>query len=151
MSLKGVAFLIGITEGSASRFPPITQSTNISDAQIHLLIRILANQLIKLSKLIPNTHYYCPSFASCAYLVLHTDANVIFAIALGMLSIGFHLPAAVVIDAVANGDGKVSPIGDDWLSVSPFPRGLAASANDARLLQWCEAAHTYAVVATSGQ
>lgn len=112
----------------------------------------LGAQLIKLSKFIPKTHFYCPSFANCVYLVLHTDANVVFAIALGMLSIEFRLPIALVSDAVANGDGKASPIGDDWLSVTPFARGLAASANDARLLKWCEAAHTYtAVLAANGQ
>jgi hypothetical protein len=110
------------------------------------------DKLIKLAKRIPNTHSYCPSFASCAYVVLHTDANVIFAIALGMLSIDFRLPTAVVIDAIANGNGKASPIGDDWLSVNPFREGLATSTNDARLLQWCEAAHTYAeVLATTGR
>lgn len=98
--------------------------------------------LIKLTKRIPNTHYYCPSYRSCAYIVAHTEANVIFAIALGMLSIEFRLPAALTTAAIADGSGKASPIGNDWLSVIPFAKGLTASANDARLMRWCEAAHT---------
>lgn len=104
----------------------------------------IGTTLIKLAKRIPAAHYYCPTFASCAYVVLHTDANVIFAIALGMLAIAFRLPAAVVIEAVANGTGEASDIGDDWLSVSPFPKGVAVVTSDARLLRWCEAAYSYA-------
>jgi hypothetical protein len=146
-----VAFLIDITE---ERF-----KIPVNHAVIEYIRRQnpfahsdTGDKLIKLAKRIPNTRYYCPSYKSFAYIVLHTDADAIFAIALGMLSIDFRLPAVVVIDAVANGSGKASPIGTDWLSVSPFPRGLAASANDARLLQWCTAAHTYAeVLANTGQ
>ncbi len=99
--------------------------------------------LIRLTKRIPNTHYYCPSFPSCAYVIAHTNANVIFAIALDMLSVEFRLPAASVTEAIANGSAKTSPIGDDWLSVVPLRKGLAASANETRLLDLCEAAHTY--------
>lgn len=102
----------------------------------------LGDLLIKLTKRIPNTHYYCPSFRSCAYVVAHSKSNVIFAIALGMLSIEFRLPATSTIDAIADGGGKASPIGDDWLSVVPFQKGLTVSANEARLMRWCEAAYT---------
>jgi hypothetical protein len=150
MSLRGVAFLIDITE-ERFKIPANHAVIEYIRCENPFAHSDIGDKLIKLAKRIPSTHYYCPSFASCAYVVLHTNANVIFAIALGMLSIEFRLPAALVSDAVANGNGKASPIGDDWLSVSPFPRGLAASANDARLLQWCTAAHIYAVVATSGQ
>jgi hypothetical protein len=151
MSLKGVAFLIDITE-ERFKIPANHAVIEYIRRENPFAHSDLGDKLIKLAKRIPNTLYYCPSFASCAYVVLHTNANVIFAIALGMLSIEFRLPAAVVIDAVANGNGKTAPIGDDWLSVSPFPKDLAASANDARLLQWCTAAHTYAeVLATTGQ
>jgi hypothetical protein len=104
----------------------------------------IGDLLITLTKRISNTHYYCPSYRSCAYVVAHTKADVIFAIALGMLSIDFRLPAALVTEAIAGGNGKASSIGDDWLSVTPFAKGLASSANEGRLLHWCEAAHTYA-------
>ena len=146
-----MAFLIDITE---ERF-----KIPVNHAVIEYIRRKnpfahsdISDKLIKLAKRIPNIHYYCPSYKSLAYIVLHTDADVIFAIALGVLSIDFRLPAAVVIDAVANGGGRASPIGTDWLSVSPFPRGLAASDNDDRLLHWCEAANAYTeVVAATGQ
>ena len=104
----------------------------------------IGDLLIRLTKRIPQTHYYCPSFRSCAYVVAHTNTDVIFAIALGMLSIEFRLPAALVTDAIAGGNGQASSIGDDWLSVIPFQKGLAASANEARLMRWCEAAQSYA-------
>jgi len=104
----------------------------------------IGDLLITLTKRIPNTHYYCPSYRSCAYVVAHTKADLIFAIALGMLSIDFRLPAALMTEAIASGSGKPSSIGDDWLSVIPFQKGLAAPANEARMMHWCEAAHTYA-------
>jgi hypothetical protein len=151
MSLKGVAFLIDITE-ERFKIPANHVVIEYIRRENPFAHSDIGDKLIKLAKRIPNTQYYCPSLASCAYVVLHTNANVIFAIALGMLSIDFRLPAAVVIDAVAKGDGKVSLIGDDWLSVTPFAKGLAVSANDARLLQWCTAAHTYAeALANTGQ
>src|SRR5579872_4910662 len=103
----------------------------------------IGDLLIRLTKRIPNSHYYCPSFRSCAYVVAHTKADVIFAIALGMLSIDFRLPAALMTEAIASGNGKASSIGGDWLNVIPFQQGLLASANEARLMRWCEAAHTY--------
>jgi hypothetical protein len=137
-----VAFLIDVTE---ERF-----KIPANRAVIEFIRRAnpfahsdIGDLLIKLVKRIPNTHYYCPSFRSCAYVVAHTKADVIFAIACGMLSIEFRLPAPLVTGAIADGSGKASPIGDDWLSVIPFPKGLAASANDARLMHWCEAAHAY--------
>jgi hypothetical protein len=103
----------------------------------------IGDLLITLTKRIPNTHYYCPSYRSCAYVVAHTKADVIFAIALGMLSIDLRLPTTLVTEAIASGSGKASSIGDDWLSVTPFAKGLAVVANEARLLHWSEAAHSY--------
>ena len=47
--------------------------------------------LIRLAKLVPGAQYYSPSFSSLAYVVLHTEANLIFAIAIGMLKIDFRL------------------------------------------------------------
>ena len=52
----------------------------------------IGDMLIRLGKLVPGAQYYCPSFSSLAYVVLHTKANVIFAIAIGMLKIDFRLP-----------------------------------------------------------
>ena len=66
----------------------------------------IGDLLITLAKRIPDTYYYCPSYRSCAYVVAHTKADVIFAVALGMLSIDVRLPAAIVTDTIADGSGK---------------------------------------------
>jgi len=100
--------------------------------------------LIRLAKLVPGAQYYCPSFSSLAYVVLHTRADLIFAIAIGMLKIDFRLPPALVGEAVASGEAEHSDIGADWLSAQPFPKGEPRAVVDARLKRWCEAAYQYA-------
>jgi hypothetical protein len=77
-------------------------------------------------------------------LVLHTKANVIFAIAIGMLKIDFRLPPTLVSSATGSGEGAHSNVGADWLSVPPFPRGEPRAEVDTRLKRWCEAAYQYA-------
>ena len=104
----------------------------------------IGDALIRLGKLVPGAQYYCPSFSSLAYVVLHTRANLIFAIAIGMLKIDFRLPLALVGSAIESGEGDLSAIGADWLSVPPFPRGEPRAEVDARLHRWCEAAYQYA-------
>jgi hypothetical protein len=100
--------------------------------------------LIRLGKQVPGAQYYCPSFSSLAYVVLHTKANLIFAIAIGMLKIDFRLPPALISEAQGSGEGAHSDIGADWLSVRPFPRGEPRAVVDARLNRWCAAAYQYA-------
>jgi hypothetical protein len=100
--------------------------------------------LIRLAKLVPGVQYYCPSFSSLAYVVLHTEANLIFAIAIGMLKIDFRLSRALVNEAIGRGEAEHSDIGADWLSVRPFSRGEPRDVVDARLKRWCEAASRYA-------
>jgi hypothetical protein len=104
--------------------------------------------LIRLGKFVPGTQCYCPSFASCAYVVLHTKANLIFAIAIGMLKIDFRLPTSLVSQAMDRGVGSPSQIGADWLSVQPFPRGEPRAEVETRLNRWCEAACQYAQALT---
>ena len=104
----------------------------------------IGDMLIRLSKPVPGAQYYCPSFSSLAYVVLHTKANVIFAIAIGMRKIDFRLPPALVSRATGRGEGAHSHVGADWLSVRPFPRGGPRAEVDARLKRWCEAAYQYA-------
>ena len=100
--------------------------------------------LIQLAKLVPGAQYYCPSFSSLAYVVLHTKADLIFAIAIGMLKIDFRLSPSFVSGAMDKGEAEHSDIGADWLSVRPFPRGEPRAVVDARLNRWCEAAYQYA-------
>lgn len=100
--------------------------------------------LIRLARLVSEARYYCPNFSVCAYVVLHTKADLIFAIAIGMLKIDFRLPTALVAEAVAKGEAEHSDIGADWLSVRPFPRGESRAVVEDRLARWCEAACQYA-------
>jgi hypothetical protein len=104
----------------------------------------IGDLLIRLGKLVPGAQYYCPSVSSLAYVVLHTKANVIFAIAIGMLKIDFRLPPALVGRATGSREGAHSDVGADWLSVRPFPRGEPRAKVDTRLNRWCEAAYQYA-------
>src|ERR1700726_1391872 len=68
----------------------------------------------RLAKLVPDAQYYCPSFSSLAYVVLHTEANLIFAIAIGMLKIDFRVSPALVSEAMGRGEAEHSDIGADW-------------------------------------
>ena len=104
----------------------------------------IGDLLIQLAKLVSGAQYYSPSFSSLAYVVLHTEANLIFAIAIGMLKIDFRLSRALVSEAIGRGEAEHSDIGADWLSVRPFPRGDPRDVVDARLKRWCEAASRYA-------
>jgi hypothetical protein len=97
-------------------------------------------KLIELSKRLPGSNYYCPSFRSCAYVALHTEANAIFAIALGMLKIAYRLPSNMVTEAIANGIGEPSDIGNEWLDVDPLRGSVSAEITNARVFRLCEAA-----------
>ncbi len=104
----------------------------------------IGTELIRLGRRLPDAHHYCPDFAACAYVVLHTDADVIFAIGIGMKQIAFRLPPAVVGEAVAGGAAESSDIGADWLSCVPFARGAARAPVAERLERWSAAACGYA-------
>jgi len=64
-------------------------------------------ELIRLAKLVPDAQYYCPSFSSLAYVALHTKANIVFAIAIGMLKIDFRLSPALVSEAMGGGGPSI--------------------------------------------
>jgi hypothetical protein len=90
-----MTFLIDLTE---KRF-----KTPANQAVIDFIRRVnpyahsdLGLKLIELGKAIGGTHYHCPAFSSYAYVVLHTESNVIFAIAFGMRDIAFRLPVGGV-------------------------------------------------------
>jgi hypothetical protein len=102
--------------------------------------------LIALGRRVPGAQHYCPSFSSLAYVLLHTPANVIFAIATGMHKVDFRLPLEVVTDAIESGEAEHSSIGHPgsgsaWLSCRPFLRGEPKTLIETRLKRWCEAAY----------
>jgi hypothetical protein len=99
-----------------------------------------AGKLAELGKAVAGARVYVPSPRSASYLALHTDANVIFALAFGMRNIALRLPPEIL----AQGGAPFLEIGEDWLCVEAF-RAAAASAWDATLQRWVEAAYLSAV------
>jgi hypothetical protein len=96
----------------------------------------LGSRLIELGKGITGAHAYCPDYHAFAYVVLHNDANVIFAAAWGMSKIALRVPRTA--EALADGGGR-SEIGEDWLAFAAFP------AEQSKVLAtWCLAAFSHA-------
>jgi hypothetical protein len=96
----------------------------------------LGAKLIELGKAIAGAHVYCPDYEAFAYVVLHTDANVIFAAAWGMSKIALRLPRTA--EALADGGGR-SEIGEDWLAFVALPEDRGKV-----LATWCELAFRHA-------
>ena len=99
------------------------------------------DKLARLGKAIAGVRTYCPSRRSRAYLALHTDDNVIFALAFGMKNIALRLPP----DVLAQGGAPFLEIGEDWLCVEAFRAPAVSAAWDATLQCWVEAAYRAAV------
>ncbi|HEY2849461.1 MAG TPA: hypothetical protein VGI97_06260 [Gemmatimonadaceae bacterium] len=91
--------------------------------------------LFKLGKSIAGAHSYCPSPATYAYVVLHTSANRIFAIAFGMQGLAFRLAPAALAAALADHGAPAPDIGADWVSFPPFNARGEVGAWD-RLERW---------------
>ena len=104
--------------------------------------------LLELGKGVPGSRAYSPSFAQYAYVVLHTNAWRIFAIAFGQRGLAFRL-APVSRDA-ASSDGGVgaSDIGPDWLSFEPWHPDIPGAVQRARLERWCARAFAEAITTT---
>jgi hypothetical protein len=101
----------------------------------------VGGKLIELAKGVAGAHAYSPDYRACAYVVLHSDANVIFAMASGMSSIAFRLPQAAAREASAD---RAAPcdIGKGWLAFDPF--GRPSKPGEGVLVKWCLAACRYA-------
>ena len=63
---------------------------------------------------------YCPAPRSYAYVVLHTPASRIVAIAFDMRGLAFRLGALDRREAIAEGASPAPQIGDEWVRVDPF-------------------------------
>lgn len=102
--------------------------------------------LLALGKTIPGAHAYSPSYASHAYVVLHTDQNQIFAIAFGQRGLAFRLAEAEHAAALADGGKRAPEIGQAWIRFDLWE--LNASAPE-RLRHWCVRALSDAVLGAS--
>jgi hypothetical protein len=103
----------------------------------------LGEKLIELGKSVAGARTYSPDYRAYAYVVLHSDANVIFAIASGMRSLAFRLPEAVALDALAD---RAAPcdMGAEWLAFDPLALARPSKAGDGVLVKWCTTACRYA-------
>jgi hypothetical protein len=96
--------------------------------------------LIELGEELPGAHEYCPSYKSLAYVVLHTDADRIFAIAFGQRALAFRVAAPSHAEAVADGGTPAPEIGSDWVRFEPWDaRGQTGTRE--RLRRWCARAY----------
>ena len=71
--------------------------------------------LLDLGKKIAGAHAYSPSYKQCAYVVLHTDASSIFAIAYGQRGLAFRLSLSSYATALADDGSPADDIGRDWI------------------------------------
>ena len=92
--------------------------------------------LLELCKELPSATAYCPSYKSCAYVVLHTAADRIFAIAYGQRGLAFRVPPAMRAEALVEGGAPEARIGADWVSFAPYD-GAGQSGARERLRRWC--------------
>jgi hypothetical protein len=63
---------------------------------------------------------YCPSVKSCAYVVLHTAANRIFAIAYGQRGLAFRFIGDTYAAALAGGGAAAPAVGREWVAFDPW-------------------------------
>jgi hypothetical protein len=103
--------------------------------------------LLELRDDIAGAHAYSPSYASCAYVVLHTDSNRIFGIAFDMRGLAFRLDERDRAAALRDGGVLAPAIGPSWVSFSPFDAHGTSGAS-VPLRRWCTRAFD---TARSGQ
>lgn len=102
----------------------------------------LGQKLIDLGKALPGVSAYSPSYKAYAYVVLHDEADRIFAFAGGMQDLSFRLPADLAKELVEVGAGRLSAIGGDWVEVPVYRLGVV-NADDALLARCARSAHEY--------
>jgi hypothetical protein len=140
-----MAFLIDLTD-ERFKIPPNRDVIQYIRRENPFAHSDVGGLLIALGRRVPGAQHYCPSLSSLAYVVLHTPANLIFAIATGMHKIDFRLPFELVTEAIESGEAEHSAIGHPgsgsaWLSCRPFPKGEPKALIETRLKRWCEAAY----------
>lgn len=99
--------------------------------------------LFELGKEISGAHAYCPVPSVCSYVVLHTDANRIFAIAFGMSGLAFRLGSNDEMAALSDGGVRAADIGAGWMRFEPWGSDSRA-VTEGRLRRWCARAHANA-------
>jgi hypothetical protein len=98
--------------------------------------------LLDLGKQLTGAHAYSPSYKQCAYVVLHTKASRIFAIAYGQRGLAFRLAVPSYRDALADQGTAARDIGPDWVAFDPWNPNVSTSELRARLERWSRQAFT---------
>jgi hypothetical protein len=96
-----------------------------------------SSALMDAARGLPDVAWYCPDPQAYAYVVLHTRARRIFAIAFGMSAVAFALPPEEVALATVAGGVADTSIGPGWV-------GWRIGAD---LSHWCKIAHDQASLA----
>ena len=95
--------------------------------------------LFELGKVTPGARAYCPVPSAYSYVVLHTVANRIFAIAFDMRGLAFRLAESEMGEAISDSGLAAPEIGGDWVRFEPWGRE-ASDVTRARLRKWCSRA-----------
>lgn len=95
--------------------------------------------LFDLAKELTGVHAYCPAPSSFAYVVLHDDANRIFAIAYVQRELAIKLSGADYLEAMDDDGDHFNNIGPDWVRLDPWCPPPFKGVNP-RLLVWAERA-----------
>src|SRR3954454_21635337 len=103
-------------------------------------------RLLELGKELPGSYAYCPSYGSCAYVVLYNDADRIFGIAYGQRGLAFRLAPSSQPAARDDGGTPAPNIGPDWLSFAAYDLKGQAEALE-RLRRWSAQAFADAAAA----
>src|SRR5262249_17258536 len=98
---------------------------------------------------LPEKLYYCPDRRACAYVFLHTQADVIYALAHGFSALAFRLPPTEILAAMG-GEGHQSIVDpDNWVEFDAYQLYCRASNSldgaAVEIKPWCEKAFAYAV------
>lgn len=92
--------------------------------------------LFELGKETIGAHAYCPVPSVYSYVVLHTAADRIFAIAFGMSGLAFKLADENDEAARLDGGTPAPELGAGWMRFEPWGRGPRSVTHE-RLLRWC--------------
>jgi len=107
----------------------------------------VADALIRAAKGLAGVSHYCPAPANYAFVVLHTSADRIFAIAYGQHGLAFRLPETAIAEALADRGTAQTAIGPGWVMFPPWPVDELTAVTKARLKRWCERAYRHALIA----
>jgi hypothetical protein len=102
----------------------------------------LSDELLKSTAGLSGVGSYCPDVQSYAFVLLHTESNLIFGMALGMNDMVFKLPANQIQQARMDGGEPRQDIGTGWIRFNPFAVPTDMPGTRAKLHRWCRVALT---------